>query len=124
MSSTPAPAYDPPLLGVRVVDLVSGPMQAVSRLLLDLGAQVTRVELPGVTDDVPVGPVVDGIALGRAIAARGVRRVAVDPATGTGRQAWDDLLAAADILIDSLEKPVQPPKRILLPFKFSEGKTT
>jgi LacI family transcriptional regulator len=31
---------------------------------------------------------------------------------------------AADILIDALEKPVQPPKRILLPFKFTEGKTT
>lgn len=31
---------------------------------------------------------------------------------------------AADILIDALESPVQPPRRVLLPFQFSEGKTS
>ena len=43
MTSASIPGHDPPLLGVRVTDLVSGPMQAVSRHFLDLGAQVTRV---------------------------------------------------------------------------------
>jgi crotonobetainyl-CoA:carnitine CoA-transferase CaiB-like acyl-CoA transferase len=101
MSSSTAPGYDPPLLGVRVIDLVSGPMQAASRHLLDLGAQVTRVQLSGVTNEAEFGPVVGGVALGSAIAARGARRVTVDPATRAGRQAWDDLLCAADILIEN-----------------------
>lgn len=101
MTSTTIPGYDPPLLGVRVIDLVSGPMQAVSRHLLDFGAQVTRAQLPGVTGAADFGPVVGGIALGSAIAARGARQVTVDPSTGTGRQAWDDLLAASDILVEN-----------------------
>jgi crotonobetainyl-CoA:carnitine CoA-transferase CaiB-like acyl-CoA transferase len=101
MTSTPIPGYDPPLLGVRVIDLVSGPMQAAGRYLLDFGAHVTRAQLPGVTGGADFGPVVDGIALGSAIVARGVQRVTVDRSTGTGRQAWDDLLAASDILIEN-----------------------
>lgn len=101
MTSTTSYDYDPPLLGVRVIDLVSGPMQAVSRYLLDFGAHVTRVQLAGVTGGAGFGPVVDGIALGGAIAARGAHRVTVDRSTATGRQAWDDLLAAADILIEN-----------------------
>ena len=101
MTSTTTPGYDPPLLGVRVIDLVSGPMQGVSRLLLDLGAQVTRVRLPGVTNEAQFGPVVGGIALGSAIAVRGARQVTADRSTSAGRQAWDDLLAAADILIEN-----------------------
>ena len=96
MTSTPVSDYDPPLLGVRVIDLVSGPMRAVSRHLLDLGAQVTHVQLPGVTSVAGFGPVVDGIALGSAIAARGAHQVTIDD-----RQAWDDLLAAADILLEN-----------------------
>ncbi len=101
MTSTTTPGYDPPLLGVRVIDLVSGPMQAVSRLLLDLGAQVTRVRLPGVTNEAGFGPVAAGISLGSAIAARGARPVTVDSSTPAGRQAWDDLLSAGDILIEN-----------------------
>ncbi len=101
MSSSATPGYDPPLAGVRVIDLVSGPMQAVSRHLLDLGAQVTRVQLPPVTADARFGPVAGGIALGSAIAARGARQATVDPSTPAGRRAWDDLLAAADILIEN-----------------------
>src|ERR1700748_297829 len=95
MTSPLAPDYDPPLLGVRVIDLVSGPMQAVSRHLLDLGAQVTRVRRPGVTSAADFGRVVGGVTLGSVIAARGARQVTVEDAAGTGAQAWDDLLAAA-----------------------------
>ena len=92
MTSTSTAGYDPPLLGVRVTDLVIGPMQAVSRHFLDLGAQVTRAHLPGVTASAGFGPVVDGIALGSAIAARGSRVLTADLSTPAGRQAWDDLL--------------------------------
>ena len=100
MTSITAPRYDPPLLGVHVVDLVSGPLQAVSRHLLDLGARVTRASLLGVTSRAAHGPVVDGVAVEDALAARGAAPFAADPATPAGRRAWDELLAGADILIE------------------------
>jgi crotonobetainyl-CoA:carnitine CoA-transferase CaiB-like acyl-CoA transferase len=96
-----ARTYDPPLLGVRVVDLVSGPMRALSRHLIDLGAHVTRVHLAGVTDATGFGPVVDGTALGDAITTRGGRVVTIDPSTTAGTTAWDELVTAADILIEN-----------------------
>jgi crotonobetainyl-CoA:carnitine CoA-transferase CaiB-like acyl-CoA transferase len=101
MTSTTISDRDPPLLGVRIIDLVSGPMQAVSRHFLDLGAHITRVQLAGVTGSAGYGPVAGGIALGSTIAARGAGEVAVDSSTPTGRQTWDDLLAASDILIEN-----------------------
>ncbi|HEY3687124.1 MAG TPA: CoA transferase [Streptosporangiaceae bacterium] len=94
------PPYDPPLLGVRVLDLVSGPMRAVGRHLVDLGAHVTRVRLDGVTRAGDGGPVVGGVAVGAAIAARGTHEVAIDLASDAGRRTWDGLLAAADILVE------------------------
>ncbi|GHF36374.1 crotonobetainyl-CoA:carnitine CoA-transferase CaiB-like acyl-CoA transferase [Amycolatopsis bartoniae] len=91
------PSYDPPLLGVQVVDLVSGPMQAVGRHLLDLGASVHRVRLSGVTSDAGFGPVVDGVALGSVLATRGATESALTPDS----QSWQDLLAGADLLIEN-----------------------
>lgn len=112
MTSTTAPQYDPPLLGVRVVDLVCGPMAAVSRHLLDLGATVTRVSLAGVTGQAGCGPVVGGIAVGSALAAHGARALTVDLATAAGGRAWDELLAAADILLEDTA-PGSPAERLL-----------
>ncbi|PPJ26667.1 CoA transferase [Nocardia nova] len=94
-------SYDPPLLGVRVLDLISGPMQNVGRHLIDLGASVTRVHLVGVIDDAGFGPVVDGVALGTAIATRGTRTVTIDRSTRAGRAEWDELLTASDILLEN-----------------------
>ena len=100
MSSTSS-GYDAPLLGVRIVDLVSGPMQAISRHFIDLGAHVTRVCCPQVTDGAGFGPVVGGIALGSAIASRGAEEVTIDLSTPAGRSAWDDLLSKSDILLEN-----------------------
>src|SRR5690349_14378677 len=84
--------YDPPLSGVRILDLSSGPMTAVGRLLADLGAQVTVVRLAGVNDDAdrPVPDVLD-----TAINRRGLERVDADA------EQWLSLLAGADILIEN-----------------------
>jgi len=95
------PAADPPLSGVQVLDLSSGPMAATGRLLADLGAQVTRVRLRGVTGDEVVGPVVGGVALGTAIDSRGLASRLVDPGTAAGRLPWETLLAGADILLET-----------------------
>jgi crotonobetainyl-CoA:carnitine CoA-transferase CaiB-like acyl-CoA transferase len=96
MNETP-PEYDPPLAGVKVVDLVSGPMESVTRLLIDLGADVTRVTLAGVSDDAEHGPEADGVALGAAIDRLGSRFVVCDPTS----PEWRQLLSAADLLLEN-----------------------
>lgn len=94
--------YDPPLRGVRVIDLLTGPMRAVGKHLIDLGAHVTRVRCAQFgSDDDGFGPVVDGIALGSAMAGRGARETTIDLATAAGRRAWADLLAGSDILLEN-----------------------
>ncbi|ORB28221.1 CaiB/BaiF CoA-transferase family protein [Mycolicibacterium parafortuitum] len=94
-------SYDPPLSGVRILDLSTGPMTAVSRLFADLGAEVTVARLRGVTDDATVGPYVGGVAIGTAINRDGMPAVEVDPFTPEGREAFSGLLDGADILIES-----------------------
>ena len=94
-------SYDPPLSGVRILDLSTGPMTAVSRLFADLGADVTVARLRGVTDDATVGPYVGGVAIGTAINRNGMPAVEVDPSTPEGREAFSGLLDGADILIES-----------------------
>lgn len=81
--------YDPPLAGVRVLDLSSGPMTAVGRLLADLGADITAVTLSGVTAD-------DTAALGTMINRHGIATETVDNAP-----RWAELVAGADILIET-----------------------
>ncbi|MUL63853.1 CoA transferase [Mycobacterium sp. CBMA 234] len=93
--------YDAPLSGVEIVDLTTGPMTAVGRLLTDLGAHVTAVTLPGVTTEDPVGPLIDGVPVGTAINRHGVTAVDLDLSTSAGAQSWDQLLSGADILIEN-----------------------
>lgn len=82
--------YDPPLSGVRVLDLSTGPMTAVGRLLADFGAHVSPVALQGVnSQDEPV-------PLDTAINRHGLETVIVDD-----RDAWTHMLAGADILIEN-----------------------
>ena len=88
--------YDPPLAGVEILDLTTGPMTAVGRLLADLGARVTAINLAGVTVDRTVGPYVDGVPVGTAINRVGIAAVDVD-----GPPEWTRLLATADILIEN-----------------------
>lgn len=96
-------AYDPPLAGVRVLDLSRGPMTAVGRLLADLGAAVTEVHVHGITEE-PAGPLVEGSVepdtVGVAINRYGVDTVVVDPSIPEDQRRWVHLLAGADILIE------------------------
>lgn len=80
-----------PLTGVRVLDLVVGPMAAIGRQLAELGADVIRLEPESGSVDRRQGPSAGGVSLDFAAANLGKR------ATGLGR--FDELLAGADILI-------------------------
>ena len=99
-----------PLAGVRVVELarvLAGPW--CGQLLADLGAEVVKVERPGVGDDTRAwGPpfVTDdaGANLGAAYyhsTNRGKRSVAIDIATAEGQAAVRALLADADVVIEN-----------------------
>jgi len=94
-------AYDPPLLGTRVLDLTSGPMTAVGRLFADLGATVTALNLRGVTGDDTVGPTVDGVPVQTAINRYGMASVELDSATDAAE--FERLLADSDILIENTQ---------------------
>lgn len=81
--------YDPPLSGVRVLDLTTGPMTAVGRLLADLGARVSPVVLQGVSTQA------DPVPLDTAVNRHGLQTVTVDDSGD-----WTQMLSGADILIE------------------------
>lgn len=105
---------DKPLDGVRVLDLsrvLAGPFCA--QLLADLGADVVKVERPPRGDDTREwGPPFlpdDGPSAYYVSCNRGKRSLALDLARPEARPVLDDLLRAADVLIEnflpqSLEK--------------------
>lgn len=82
--------YDPPLSGVRVLDLTAGPMTAVGRLLADLGAHVNPIALQGITAHS------DPMPLDTAINRHDLETVTVD-----NPDTWARMLAEADILIEN-----------------------
>lgn len=99
-----------PLEGLRVVELarvLAGPW--CGQLLADLGAEVVKVERPGVGDDTrqwgpPFVIGADGANLGAAYyhsTNRGKRGVAIDIATEAGQAELRTLLAGADVVIEN-----------------------
>lgn len=104
--------YDPPLSGVRILDLTTGPMAEVGRLLADLGATVTVVSLAGVTGTDDAGPSIESVSIGTAVNRRGLKLVDVDTSTPAGQQQWAALLAEADILIENTP-PLSAAERML-----------
>ena len=101
-----------PLTGVRVLELariLAGPW--AGQLLADLGADVLKVERPGVGDDTrgwgpPFVTAPDGTDLGAAYfhaCNRGKRSVAIDMATAEGQAQIRELARGADIVIENFK---------------------
>ncbi len=99
-----------PLAGIRVVELarvLAGPW--CGQLLADLGAEVVKVERPGVGDDTRSwGPPFIRGENGENLGAtyyhstnRGKAGVAIDIATAEGQAAVRDLIAGADAVIEN-----------------------
>jgi crotonobetainyl-CoA:carnitine CoA-transferase CaiB-like acyl-CoA transferase len=85
---------------VRVVDLTDDYGAFTSRVLGDLGAEVVRIEPPGGGRGVRRAPVAgDGTGLHHAYRNAGKTIVTLDAAVRPARDAVDDLLAAADVVI-------------------------
>ncbi|HJM76406.1 MAG TPA: CoA transferase [Dehalococcoidia bacterium] len=120
--SLAAPADEPPLRGVRILDLTrvwAGPV--ATRILADLGAEVIHVSAPmgrgpqvvqgGPGVDFPEGGPGDRPWNRQALfnkLHRNKRSLAVDLKTEQGRQIFLDLVATADVVIENFSPRVMP----------------
>jgi len=94
-----------PLRGVGIVDLTSLlPGGFATRLLADLGAEVIRVEPPGVETARRFPPLVDGLSFWYRMTMGKKRIRFLDLKTPGGRAALERLLEKADVLIHSLRR--------------------
>ena len=97
-----------PLAGVRVLDLsrlLPGPF--LTQLLADLGADVVKVEEPGLGDHARwIPPEVDGAGYAFSAVNRGKRSVALDLKTAGGLDVARRLAARADVLVESFRPGV------------------
>jgi benzylsuccinate CoA-transferase BbsE subunit len=91
--------------GVRVIDLTDELGAYAGRLLADLGAEVIRVEPPGGSRTRQIEPLVD--VDGETVSAfelfvnAGKRSVIIDTALQSGVAELEDLVAGADVVIES-----------------------
>jgi crotonobetainyl-CoA:carnitine CoA-transferase CaiB-like acyl-CoA transferase len=100
---------DGPLTGVFVLDftrILAGPYATM--LLADLGAEVVKVERPGVGDDTRSwGPPFHGVASTYFAAInRGKRSIAVDLATPKGLELARALAQRADVIVENFSPGV------------------
>ncbi|HEX8535522.1 MAG TPA: CaiB/BaiF CoA-transferase family protein [Allosphingosinicella sp.] len=98
---------DKPLAGLKVLELariLAGPW--AGQLLADLGAEVVKVERPGVGDDTRNwGPpfAADGASAYFHSCNRGKTSVAIDLETASGQEQVRALAAEADVLIENFK---------------------
>jgi crotonobetainyl-CoA:carnitine CoA-transferase CaiB-like acyl-CoA transferase len=97
-----------PLTGVKVLDLsiaLTGPYAVA--LLADQGAEVVKVERPGMGDIARwIGVSVNGMSAFYLACNRGKRCIAVDLATDAGRQIGLALAATADVIVQNFRPGV------------------
>ena len=102
-SHLPAPLHD-----VKVVDLsrvLSGPL--CGSMLSDLGAEVTKVEMPGRGDDSrDFGPHLNGESNYFMLLNRGKRSLTLDLKSDEGRAILLELLDEADVVIENFRPGV------------------
>ncbi len=94
--------------GVRIIDLsanVSGPFGAA--MLGDMGADVIKVEAPGLGDlSRYFGPIRGGMAAGFAVINRNKRAVAIDLRAEDGRDVLLKLVQSADVVLQNFRPGV------------------
>jgi len=91
---------DPPLAGVRVLDLARGSLGAVGRTLAELGCEVVRVEPRDGGSDRRRGWTAAGVSLEFAAANLGKQAVGLNLAEAADYARFDRLAGGADILIE------------------------
>jgi crotonobetainyl-CoA:carnitine CoA-transferase CaiB-like acyl-CoA transferase len=104
-----------PLAGMKVLDLsrvLAGPL--CSQALGDLGAEVIKVESPGLGDETRGWPPFRGEGLGAVYLSvnRNKRSVAIDLKTAEGQKLVHDMARRSDIVIESFSTGVAERLRI------------
>ncbi|MGV0739787.1 CoA transferase [Mycobacterium syngnathidarum] len=92
---------DPPLSGVRILDLAAGDAARVTRTLADLGADVIKIEPPGGCSERHLRPLVRGRGVAQALHDANKRSVVLDPSEPDARRRFLALAGTADIVVDS-----------------------
>ena len=103
----PSPMSDPPLDGIKVLDLsrvLAGPWCA--QTLADLGADVWKVEEPERGDDTRawMPPEINGKSTYYMSANRSKRSIAVDLKHPDGQRIVREMAAKADVLVENYKK--------------------
>jgi crotonobetainyl-CoA:carnitine CoA-transferase CaiB-like acyl-CoA transferase len=103
-SSTPAPRHrSGPLVGLRVIDagnMIAGPLAATQ--LADFGADVIKVELPGIGDSMRHWtPMKEGQSLWWKVIGRNKRLITLTLSTPRGQELFRELVRTADIVIEN-----------------------
>ncbi len=92
-----------PLSGIRVLDftrVLVGPYCAM--MLLDMGAEVIKIEMPGRGDDSRAfGPFVNGQSLYFASVNRGKKSLSLNLKTAQGKEILKALIAKSDVIIEN-----------------------
>jgi crotonobetainyl-CoA:carnitine CoA-transferase CaiB-like acyl-CoA transferase len=102
-----APAADParqgPLIGLRVIDagnMIAGPLAATQ--LADFGADVIKIELPGVGDSMRHWtPMKEGRSLWWKVIGRNKRLITLSLSTARGQELFKELVKDADVLFEN-----------------------
>src|SRR5258707_96598 len=98
------------LAGVRVLDLTSSLAGPYATLLLaDMGAEVVKIERPGIGDDARQWgpPFLDGLSLWYASVNRNKASVTLDYAAPDGKAVLDRMVAEVDVVVTNMRPPVQ-----------------
>ena len=103
-SSTQAPrGRSGPLAGLRVIDagnMIAGPLAATQ--LADFGADVIKVELPGIGDSMRHWtPMKEGKSLWWKVIGRNKRLITLTLSTPRGQKLFRELVRTADIVIEN-----------------------
>ncbi|MEL7158166.1 MAG: CaiB/BaiF CoA-transferase family protein [Actinomycetota bacterium] len=104
MPNQPNSLHDGPMRGIRVLDLgtlLAGPVAAT--LLGDFGAEVIKIEQPGVGDTLRGGPTAEGQPprLGWLVEGRNKRSVTVNLREPAGQDLVRRLAATADVVVEN-----------------------
>ena len=95
----------PPLEGIRVLDLgtrIAAPFAGT--LLADFGAEVIKVEQPGVGDFMrTIGPFEDGYSLWWAVEGRNKKSITLDLRKPAGQELLKRLVAESDVLLENFQ---------------------
>ena len=100
---TDQPEAAGPLKGLRILDIstvVAGPFAA--GLLGDYGAEIVKVEMPGVGDSLrALAPHKDGVPLWWKVTNRNKKGITLDLRVAEGRDLFARLVADADVLVEN-----------------------